>query len=220
MKKKKKINEIIEIIGNYKNKNHINFSEQFIDFFKDEGKDITVEKLLSCILFMEQLNFNKLIERIDRKFDQSLEDKENEIRNFIENNTDNIITNNEIAAAIRRYITRFLVIDPQKENIDETSNLFMNLERKYLWNNKIFSNIDDNKFKETLKKFRDRYPFLQVKHSIKFYELIGAKEREELNKFIKENEINEEKKKIIDNSNNSGNKRNKRFIKAARTKTK
>ena len=179
---------------------------------------IFVLKLLSSILFMEQLNFNKLIERIDRKFDQSLEDKENEIRNFIENNTDNIITNNEIAAAIRRYITRFLVIDPQKESIDETSNLFMNLERKYLWNNKIFSQIDDNRFKEILTKFSNNLSFLQVKHSLKFYELIGNNEREELNKFIRENEVKEEKRKMKENKGSSSKIRLRSHTKGPRYK--
>ena len=219
--KNKKINEIIEIIEKTNKNNHINFSAQFIKFFKDEGKDISVEKLLSSILFMEQLCYNNLIENIEPRFKQSLEDKENEIRNFIENNTDNIITKNEIAAAIRRYITRFLIIDNQKENIDETSNLFMNLERKYLWNNKIFSKIDDNKFKEKLKKFINNCPFLQVKHSIKFYELIGTNEREELNKFIRENETKKDEKLMFNNSNNSvknKNNKNKRNIKGARFK--
>ena len=213
-----KIIEIIENIDKFKKKNHINFSDQFINFFKEEGKEITVGKLLNTILFMEHLSYSKLIDNIDPKFNQPLDDKENEIINYFNNNTVDIINENKIAEALRRFIIRFLIIDNQNDIIDETSNLFMNLERKYLWDNKIFSKIDNNKFKIILQKYSNDFSFLQVKHSVKFYELIGKNEKNELNEFIKENGIKDEDKQTIHNPNNNNYSRNKRKIKKARLK--
>ena len=216
--KNKKIINIIEFINKSKNNRHINFSEQFINYFKEEGKEITLDKLLNSIIFMEDLSFNKLKDNIDQKFCQPLE-KEDEIKDFFNNNKDDIISKNEIASAIRRYITRFLIIDNLKDNIDETSSLFINLERKYLWNNKIFDKIDENKFKAIIKKYGDYFSFLQVKHCVNFYELIGKEEKEDLYKFIKENEIKIEEKQTMNNPNNHINRRNRRNIKEGRIKT-
>ena len=166
---------------------------------------------------MEDLSFYKLKDNINQKFCQPLE-KENEIENFFNNNKDDIISKNEIASAIRRYITRFLIIDNLKDNIDETSSLFINLERKYLWNNKIFDEIDENKFRMTIKYYSDYFSFLQVKHCVNFYEFIGKEEKEDLYKFIKENEIKIEEKQTINNPNNLTNRSNRRKIKEARIK--
>ena len=167
---------------------------------------------------MEHLSYSKLIDNIAQKFNQSLDDKENEIINYFNKNTVNIINEKKIAEALRRFIIRFLIIDNQNDIIDETSNLFMNLERKYLWDNKIFSKIDDNKFKIILQEYSNDFSFLQVKHSVKFYELIGKNEKNELNKFIKENGIKDEDKQTIHNPNNNHFSRNKRKIRNARLK--
>lgn len=164
---------------------------------------------------MEELSYDKLIENIDQKFCQSLVGKENDISNFFNNNSDNIITKNELASAIRRYITRFLIIGNQKDNIDETSSLFINLERKYLWNNKIFDKIGENNFKTNLKKFIDYFSFVQVKHAVKIYELIGKNQRDELHKFIK---IKNEEKQTLNNPIQTVHNRNRRNIKGPRLK--
>ena len=58
-----------------------------------------------------------------------------------------------------------------------------------------------------------------MKHCVNFYELIGKEEKEDLYKFIKENEIKIEEKQTMNNPNNHINRRNRRNIKEGRIKS-
>ena len=184
-KKDTKINDFI----NKAKKKYINFHDHFINYFNNEGKDIVIQKLLNSILYMEHLCYENLKDTIDDKFRFSLDKGQKiEITKYFDSiHEDKIITKNEIATAVRRFIVRFLLNDKRKENIDPNLKLYMCLERKYLWKNKIFSEIGEN-FKDLIKKYIGNFSFpLEVKHSIEFYNLIGVEEkkflREEKNKF-------------------------------------
>ena len=179
---------IIDFINKAKKK-YINFSSQFITFFKDDGKDIVIKKLLNSILYMEHLCYDSLIEKIDIKFNESLDyGQKEEIKNYFNNNhNDSVITKKEISSAVRRFIIRYLLDDNKKENINPNLKLYISLERKFLWNNEIFRKVGDN-FNDLIKKYLGNFSFaLEVKHSIEFYNLIGEEEKkfisEEKNKF-------------------------------------
>jgi hypothetical protein len=194
-----KDSKIIEFINRAKKK-YINFCEQFIAFFNEDGKDINIEKLLNSILYMEQLCYEHLIDKIDNKFKAPLDkSQKEEIKKYFESkHKDDNITKKEISCAVRRFIIRYLLNDSRKENIEPNSKLYISLERKYLWNNEIFTKVG-NTFNDLIKQYLENFTFsLEVKHSVEFYNLIGEEEKqfllEEKNKFAgKDNDINNEK---------------------------
>ena len=124
---------------------------------------------------MEDLCYYHLKDNIDIKFKSSLEEQNRIEEYFDSEHNDKIITKNEIASAVRRYITRFLLNGNKKENIVDPPDLelYKCLERQYLWNNKIFSEIKDN-FNELLKNYIGKPSFsLKVRHAFEFYNIIG-----------------------------------------------
>ena len=177
----KKGTKIIDFI-NKAQKKYINFSNQFINYFNEEGKDITIETLLNSFLYLEHLCYEYLINDIDIKFKSTLDksQKEEIIKYFNNEHKDKIITKKEISSAVRRFIIRYLLNDAKKENIDPNTNLYICLERKYLWNNSIFSSIGDN-FADLIKQYLGKFS-LKVRHSLEFYNIISDEEK----KFLKE----------------------------------
>ena len=189
--------KIIDFIGKAEKK-YMKFSDQFINFFQNEGKDIIIEKLLNSILYMEYISFENLKNNIDIKFKETLDKGQQEtIKNYFQNlHKDNIITKSEIATALRRFITRILLNNDYNKNI-QNQEIYECLKRKYLWNNKIF-NKDIKNFDELLKQYLDKDFHLQVKHSYELYNIIGEEEKKLLLK-EKEKYISEEKKEAKEN---------------------
>ena len=147
---------------------------------------------------MEHLCYEHLKDKIDIKFKSTFtESQKKEITDYFNlKHKDNIITKKEISSAVRRFITRYLLNDDKKENIDPNLSLYICLERKYLWNNKIFSLIKDNEgsFNDLIKKYLGSFSFsLEVKHSLEFYNLIGDEENQLLRE-IKDKFAGSEKK--------------------------
>ena len=183
--------KIIDIIGKAEKK-YMKFSDQFINFFQNEGKDIIIEKLLESILYMEYISFENLKDNINNKFKETLDKGPQEkIRKYFKTlHKDITITKCEIATALRRFITRILLNNDENENFDQSQKIYECLLRKHLWNNKIF-NKDINNFDELLKKYLDLdlhfdLDFhLQVKHSYELYNIIGEEEK---NLFLEEKE--------------------------------
>ena len=197
----KKDSKIIDFIDKAKKK-YINFGEQFITFFNEDGKDIVIEKLLNSILYMEHLCYEHLIPKIDNKFKEGLDQsKKEEIKKYFnDKHNDTVITKKVISSAVRRFITRYLLNDNKKENINPNLKLYISLERKYLWNNEIFLKVGNN-FNDLIKNYLGNFTFaLEVKHSIEFYNIISEEEKqfisEEKNKFA--GGENKEQKKMIE----------------------
>jgi hypothetical protein len=180
----KKDTKIIDFINKAK-KRYINLSEHFITFFENEGKEIVLEKLLNWFLYLEILCYQHLKDKIDIKFNVPLEKaQKEEIVNYFKSFSDKILTKEEIASAVRKFITRYLLNESKKEKIDPNLKLYICLERRYLWRNQIFAKITEKKdFNDLIKKCLDNFSFsLEVKHCIEFYNIIGEKEA----KFISE----------------------------------
>ncbi len=180
--------KIIDFISKAKKK-YINFSELFTNYFNEEGKDIVIEKLLNSVLYFEHICFGYLKNKIGNQFKVGLNkgQKEEIINYFGKEHNDQTLTKKEISSAVRRFITRYLLNDNKNENIDPNLNLYLCLERKFLWSNEIFLKIEDN-FNDLIKRYIGNFSFpLEVKHSFEFYNIIGEEE---------ENFISEEKNKF------------------------
>ena len=183
----KKDTKIIDFIEHAETK-FIYFNKYLINYFENEGKEIVIEKLLNSFLYMEHLCFDFLKEKINDKFDSKFnEGEKNEIIEYFDKkHDDTIITKKEISSAVRRFIIRYLLNEEKSENIDSNLSLYVCLERKYLWNNKIFSLLKNN-FNDLIKKYLGSFSFdLKARHSLEFYNLIGDEEK---NFIIKENEL-------------------------------
>jgi hypothetical protein len=106
----------------------------------------------------------------------------------------------------------------KKEKIDSNLSLYACLERKYLWNNKIFSSLGNNlDFNDLIKKYLGSFKFaLEARYSLEFYNLIGEEEKnfikEEKDKFPgketkKDNNIIVEQKKKVEKTSGIGGKK-------------
>ena len=154
----KKETKIIDFINKDKKK-YINFSNQFEDYFTKDGKDIILEKLLNSILYMEHLYYDNFKDNIDNNFNYTFDKGQKlEIENYFKSHNDAIITKKEISSAVRRFITRYLLNDNRKQNIDPNLKLSTYLKKKYLWNNKIFDKIGKN-FEDLIKNYLDKFSF-------------------------------------------------------------
>ena len=110
---------------------------------------------------------------------------------------------------VRRFIIRYLLNDSRKENIDPNLKLYISLERKYLWRNKIFAKVGNN-FNDLINQYLGNFTFsLEVRHSVEFYNLINEEEKkflmEEKDKFAGKDKT-EEKKLVTVNPPKVGNK--------------
>ena len=137
------------------------------------------------------------------EFKTQLNQKEkNDIKNYFTSmHKDEIITKKEIAAAVRRYIIRYLLKDNNKNNVHNLK-LFQCLERKYLWDNKIFSTIKEKgkDFNNLIKEYIRQFSFLEVGHCFEFYNIIGEEDKKLILQEKEGNTFNE-----TQNRNNNSN---------------
>jgi len=119
------------------------------------------------------------------------EDINEEIINKINSKLLNNVNNNnlpikELASAVRRFISRYLVGKNKKADIDPKSLLLHELKRPDLWNKKI-ENLEEL-LSDEIKEYK-----LTVGQCFKFYELIKEKDEKEINLDVPE-PIKEENK--------------------------
>ena len=173
------------------------------DFFDDEeGKDIKINKLLGVYLFSEHFCFNEFCENLQKEYKTDIENKLIEIikNNLLDRNNNKVnedIPIKDLASAIRRFISRYLVGKKQKNNIDPKAPLLPQLKRVDLWSENIW-NIQNlyKKISNLIGEFK-----LTVGQSLSFYLLIKEEDENE----IKNEENREEAPK------NPTKKRKKQF---------
>ena len=143
-----KINELINIESN-EEKNYIRFDKQISKYFMNEGKDITTGKLLNSFLYMEKLCFGFLIRKDNNNFFQIFSELDNKYKKLIDdyfkkNHNDKIITKNEIATALRRFIMRYFsaMKDKYNNNLNDIPIIAL-LKKPDLWNNEIVNKMRD-----------------------------------------------------------------------------
>ena len=146
-----------------------------INFFNNEGKNLTVNKIKSLFFYFEHLCFENLSKGLQPEYKAPIpkETKNKIIEKLLkEKNNNNIITVKDLGAATRRLISRYLV---GENNIDigKDRDLGFEISREELWEEKIgkLENLDElingkvNEFK------------LTVGQAFEFYNLIGEDDR-------------------------------------------
>jgi hypothetical protein len=184
--------KISEIISKYADK-YFKITKDCNDFFESEGKDIPINKLMNLFFIIEHLCFDDLCQnlQLDLKCEIPQEQKEMIKKKLLKNYDKKLYTLKDLAAAVRRYISRYLVGKRETIDIDETRDLAYDLTRSDLWKEKIgkLDNLDEL-INEQIGEFR-----LIVGEAYSLYQIISNEDRIELN--IEENNEN-----IIENNDN------------------
>ena len=177
----------------------MNLSVDFYNFWKDEGKNYKLNKIIEIYLYIEHLYFALQYRKREDEFIQGKENLNNyeQINSLFDNSEFKI----EFVRALRRYITRYLFGNINLEDIDE-ERLIENLYKSDLWGIKGMNQFDDikNKLDIISNEFKSKNLDINIKEAFGLYELIGDYDKEEVKIFVGENEEDDEDN---DENNNS-----------------
>ena len=167
---------------------YLKISNDCLEFFQKEGNQLEVNKLMNIFFYIEHLCFNDLCKNLQPDFKISIpQEIEEKIKNKLLNKMkkdDKCYSIKDLAAALRRFISRYLVGNRQDVEIDGKRELYFELTRLDLWEEKYgqLENLEEL-IKEQLGEFK-----LNVGQAFSLYEIIGEedksliKEMEDLNK--------------------------------------
>jgi hypothetical protein len=183
-KKDQRINELIDNSPENVKTDNENLKGVF------EGFEIN--KIYNIFLFIEKLCFDLFSQNLIKEYKNDIDDN-------IKNKITDIAKNNDIkglAAAVRRYISRFLYRIKDENDLLSTNNLSIELKKNLsLWDKNYRDEQKINKIFEPLKEFN-----LTVGQSFNLYQIIKDEE-EEINDYVPQN--NKKDIKIIEKDNNN-----------------
>ena len=174
IKREEKIINIINYIYFY-----FTISDDCKNFFLNEGKHLTIDKIMNIYIYFEDLCYNDLIKNLQNEYKKQISSKlQNQILNKLNNEKDNFIlySKKDLAASVRRFISRYLIGETQTIDLKEDRDLVFELSREDLWEEKIRKN--DNLFdiiKKQIKEFK-----LTICQAYSFYELIGNDDKKSI----------------------------------------
>ena len=212
----KDINSII------KNKpDYLTLDRSYINFFSNNN--FTINQFMNIYFYIEHLSFNELCKTLQGEYKKKIEDSiVEDIKNGLEIKIENDkLPWKDLAAAVRRFISRYLVGDRQTTDINEGSELIFQLSRRDLWEEKYgkLENLDQL-ISDKINKFK-----IKVGQAYNFYEIIGTEDKNsiaidkenekekivarqvqnpETSNQIKENDNNNMQQKPDPNNNNDG----------------
>ena len=179
----KEINIII------KNKpDYLTLDRSYINFFSNNN--FTINQFMNIYFYIEHLSFNELCKTLQGEYKKKIEDSiVKDIKKGLEIKIENDkLPWKDLAAAVRRFISRYLVGDTQTTDVSENSELIFQLSRSDLWEEKYgkLENLDQL-ISDKINKFK-----IKVGQAYNFYEIIGTEDKNSI-AIDKENE----KEKIV-----------------------
>ena len=143
------------------------------NFFTNEGKIFTLEQLMNIFFFVEHLCFNELSETLQPEYKREISvDLKKKIEDKLSGlDKKNIgFTVRDLAAAVRRYISRYIAGKRESADVDEKRDLSFDLSRIDLWEEKIgrLNDLDDLLIGQ-IGEFK-----LNVGQAYEFYKLIQS----------------------------------------------
>ena len=139
IKREEKIINIINYIYFY-----FSISDECKNFFLNEGKHLTIDKIMNIYIYFEDLCYNDLIKNLQNEYKKQISSKlQNQILNKLNNEKDNFIlySKKDLAASVRRFISRYLIGETQTIDLKEDRDLVFELSREDLWEEKIRKNV-------------------------------------------------------------------------------
>ena len=161
--------------------NDLKLSKDCINFFNNEGKNITIKKLMNLFFYFEHLCFEFLCKSLSPIYKTLIpEEAKNKIIEKLLNkkNLKEINEIKDLAAATRRLISRYLVGQTRNMDYNENIDLAMILTKDEFWDEKI-RNSDDYITELVFEKIGEFK--LKVGQAYEFYNIIGEEDRKSLN---------------------------------------
>ena len=158
---------------------------------------------MNVFFLFEHLCFEGLCNTLEKEYKTPIdEEKKEKIKNkLINSKISDDISIKEFGAALRRFISRYLVGKKQATNIDPKAKLLQQLKRVDLWGEKIGKKKNlDILITNLIGEFN-----LNVCESYRFYEIIKEEDAKEIN--IEEDEPEEEERKIYQKPKKKNKKR-------------
>ena len=181
-KETKTISEILKEAPEY-----VKINEDCSQFFKEKGNDLKAETIMNVFLLFEHLCFEDLCKNLQEQYKTKIdEETQKKIKEKLLDNNQRFnddITIKEFGAALRRFISRYLVGKKIKiSDISESGSLVNKLVKPDLWKEKIGKLKNLKELISNILKDLD----LNVEQSYEFYELIKEQDEEEINEYNKE----------------------------------
>ena len=155
---------------------YLNISENCYSFFEKEGKEFKLEKLMNIFFFIEHLCFKELSETLQQEYKMKIDEKlSKQIKERLLSNKhkNESITVGKFAAALRRYISRYLVGKRDSIEVDEKRDLSFELSRIDLWDICIGKLVNlDELIASLIGEFK-----LKVGQAYEFYKIIEDEDK-------------------------------------------
>ena len=184
------IAKLIEKLPGYINVKENNFKGIF-----ENRTTLTIKKIISIFIFFEHLCFELFNMDIKEEYREDIDEN---IKNKITGNLLKEQNIKQLAASVRRFISRFLYKINNKDEFSPKGQLIIQLRRIDLWDGNLRKTEEIEKILELIKDYK-----LNVGQSLRFYELIKEKDEEEINTFSENNDRNNE----VVNKKNKGKKK-------------
>ena len=140
----------------------------------NQTNNFCIKHLIDIFEFMEEKNYNFIIENVnyDYKINLNPEINENMIKDYFKNENELLIKKNILKSAIRKFISRFLTGTSKQTYFKNDDNLFYYLEyKKELWPFNIFNH---NNFGTEIDNLRNTFNVL-LNQIVTFYDLLTSK---------------------------------------------
>ena len=162
---------------------NINLSGDFRNFFQKEGNNFKINQLMNIFVYVEHICFELLSKNLGENLKKTLNTKiKNEILSTFNDKEEKL----QLAIALRRYISRYLIGNKYIQNIDKNS-LHLELNKSDLWG------VDSKKINEIKKLLNKLAKFnLEVSNSYDLYKSIGNDDESFLQLFNKKYPNNEQ----------------------------
>ena len=169
--------KIINVINNAPE--YLKLSDDFKNFFDNEGSNLALNNLMNLFFFFEHLCFEDLEETLQPEYKAKISDnvKDKIIQKLVnQKNENDKIQTKDLAAATRRYISRYLAGKRETTDYDEKRGLTRELDRIELWEEKIgkYDDLTDLIIAKI-------YEFnLNIGQAYEFYNIIGEEDKNSL----------------------------------------
>ena len=165
------LSDIIENLPYY-----LELNRKFKNFFKNSQNKsksfFTINTLLNIYKIIELFCWKETEENINEQYKESIDkDKRLKIIQFFKDYNllnDKLIGKNNLAAAIRRFISRYLAGKRVDTDIDEKQELILQITRNDLWDLNIIQNV--NKFQSEIATLTFD---LKISQAYEFYKILG-----------------------------------------------
>ena len=156
---------------------YLKLDDNCIKFFSNNN--FKINQIMNIFFYSEHLSFKELKNMLQPEYKKPIDEKiiKEIIKQFEQKEENKIISWKVLAAAVRRFISRYLVGNRQDTEVNENMELAIQLSRIDLWEEKIgkLGNLEEL-IAEKISKFK-----IKVGEALSFYNIIGKEDENSIN---------------------------------------